>query len=155
MIPGQALLFEVTGPELQLTFDGDFPGRTIEVDSATLPNFQDSATYEAQYVAYLVATLGEPDATTFQQPCPTNPSSDQIAAATAAHAAMDPAFQDHFEALVPSAPPFTDCFQIQSLQQYFRGYWFPYAWGTENPVTFALATVPAAAPIVIEPTFTG
>src|SRR5262245_6997080 len=158
VIPGQGLVNQVTGAQLQLTFSGEFPGRTITVDSATLPNFQDGETYDEQYVAYLVATLGEPTATTFQEPCNANPPApDAVAAANAAYAAMTSDFQDDYQTF-NVGPPFTDCFRIQSLQQYVRGYWFPYVWGTDNPVTFALETpapTPAASPLVIEPTFTG
>ena len=161
VIPGPVSSTSATDTPLRLHFDGDFDDLRIEKDTATVPNFHDGAAYDAEYAAYLVDAIGQPSASVFQQPCTVNPPSPaQQAAAAAAFAAMDPAFQTAFLNLSPG-PPFATCFPISNLQQFVRGFWFPYAWGVENPVTFELDPLEAktAAPATpITPaaiTFTG
>jgi len=145
VIPGQFSNTGVTGSPLRLRFDGDFDDLRIEQDTATVPNFHDGAAYDAEYAAYLVDVIGQPGASAFQQPCTVNPPSPaQQDAANAAFAAMDPAFQTVFQNF-GTGPPFSTCFPISNLQQFFRDYWFPYAWGNENPVTFELDPTPPEA----------
>ena len=87
--------------------------------------------------------------------CTVTVSTEQEAAADAAFAAMDPDFQEGFDNAGGSTD-FSQCFNYNNLRFWIRDYWFPFAWAAGNPATFALATsTPAAAPIVIEPTFTG
>jgi hypothetical protein len=159
VIPG---LFTSTaaGSPLQLHLDGDFDDLRIDRDDATVPNFHDPAAFDAEYAAYLVATVGQPGATALLSTCGASPSPDQQAAAGALFAAMDPPFQAAFQSL-SAGPPFSDCFVFNNLRQFARDYWFPYAWGVENPVTFELdpnkaVEPPAATPITPSAiTFTG
>jgi hypothetical protein len=163
VIPGPFSTTGATGSPLQLRIDGDFEDLVIETRTASVPNFHDSAAFTAAYQEYLVDQVGQSATAAFLQPCVSTPPQAQQNAAAQLFGAMDPAFQSAFVQASPPGPPFTNCALVNNFRQFHQTYWFPYAWGVENPITFELdpradeaAAPPAATPITPAAiTFTG
>ena len=153
-----------TGSPLQLRIVGNFDDKQVEQRTKNIPNFHDSTAYQAEYVAFLVKLLGQTAANDFLAPCSSSPTTAQQAAAAAVFNSMPAVFQTAFSTHGGGTPPF-NCSRYNGLKRFHRDYFFPYAWGFDNPVTFELdpkpeqertATPPMATPITPSAiTFTG